>query len=130
MQITAENRRHTPIVAIGASAGGLEALQDLFSRMPAGSGFAFVVIQHLAPNHDSMLAQLLGRSSKMPVGAVEGGARAEPDHVYVIAPGTTLGIARRSSARWPSRPVTSTLPSSRAGFRPSRSPSGTSVSGR
>jgi two-component system CheB/CheR fusion protein len=93
MQITAENRSPTPIVAIGASAGGLEALQALFSGMPAGSGFAFVVIQRLAPDHDSRLAQLLGRSSKLPVGVVVGGARAEPNRVYVVAPGTTLGIA-------------------------------------
>ncbi len=93
MQAPSEEKDRTPIIAIGASAGGLEALQEFFSQMPAGSGFAFVVIQHLAPQHDSMLAQLLGRSAKMPVAVAVDGARAEADHVYVIAPGTMLGIA-------------------------------------
>jgi two-component system CheB/CheR fusion protein len=93
MPATSENRSHTPIVAIGASAGGLEALQELFSRMPARSGFAFVVIQHLAAQHDSMLASLVGRSAKIPVGIVADGLRPAPDHVYVIGPGTMLEIA-------------------------------------
>jgi two-component system CheB/CheR fusion protein len=80
-------------VGIGASAGGLEALEQLFSYLPEGSGLAFVVVQHLAPEHVSLLAQLLGRRTKMPVVEAQDGMRAQADHVYVIAPGTTLGIS-------------------------------------
>lgn len=94
MQITSDNCHPTPIVAIGASAGGLEALEQFFSQVPADSGLAFVVIQHLAPQHASLLAELLGRSTRLPVSEVQDGARAEPDHVYVITPGTMLAIAR------------------------------------
>src|SRR5215470_7897769 len=93
MQITSDNRHPTAIVTIGASAGGLEALEQFFSQVPANSGLAFVVIQHLAPQHASLLAQLLGRSTQLPVSEVQDGARAEPDHVYVITPGTMLAIA-------------------------------------
>ena len=81
------------IVGIGASAGGLAALEELFSRVPKGCGLAFVVVQHLAPQHTSMLGQLLGRRTTMPVVEAQNGVAAEADHVYVIAPGTTLGIS-------------------------------------
>ncbi len=81
------------IVGIGASAGGLEALEQLFSSVPKDCGVAFVVVQHLAPQHASMLGQLLGRRTTMPVVEAENEVAAEADHVYVIAPGTTLGIS-------------------------------------
>ena len=81
------------IVGIGASAGGLEALEQLFSNVPKDCGLAFVVVQHLAPQHSSMLGQLLGRRTAMPVVEAQDGVRAVADHVYVIAPGTTLGIS-------------------------------------
>ncbi|MBI2895074.1 MAG: PAS domain S-box protein [Deltaproteobacteria bacterium] len=88
-----ERRQGPPIVAIGASAGGLEPLEQLFSLMPEDSGMAFVVIQHLDPHHASILPGLLGRVARMPVGPAENGARALADHVYVISPGTELGMA-------------------------------------
>ncbi len=81
------------IVGIGASAGGLEALEQFLSNVPAGSGLAYVVVQHLAPQHASMLAQLLGRRTAMPVVEAKDGVRPAADHVYVIAPGTILAIA-------------------------------------
>lgn len=59
--------RPFPIVAIGASAGGLEALEQFLGHVPAGSGMAFVVIQHLDPNHKGMMPELLQRSTTMPV---------------------------------------------------------------
>ena len=59
------------IVAIGASAGGLEALEKFFGHMPADAGMGFVVIQHLAPDHASVLAQLLARYTEMPVEQVQ-----------------------------------------------------------
>lgn len=80
------------IVGIGASAGGLEAFTTFFSHMPADSGLAFVLVQHLAPDHDSMLSDLLGRATGMPVREAVDGMRVEPDHVYVIPPDATLTV--------------------------------------
>src|SRR5215831_20861506 len=81
------------VVGIGASAGGLEALEQFFSHVPQGSGLAYVVVQHLAPQHASMLPEILGRRTEMPVVQAKDGVSAQPDNVYVIAPGTTLGIS-------------------------------------
>ena len=79
-----------PIVAIGASAGGLEAFTSLLSVLPTDTGMAFVVIQHLSPTHASMLPEILTRSTSMPVAQVEDNMRVEPNHVYVIPPGKDL----------------------------------------
>ncbi|MHB8766500.1 MAG: chemotaxis protein CheB, partial [Deferrisomatales bacterium] len=81
-----------PIVALGASAGGLEALEQFFKHVPPQSGLAFVVIQHLDPVHKSILAELLQRFTPMPVCQVEDGMAAEPDRVYVIPPNRELAI--------------------------------------
>src|SRR5262249_22736123 len=78
---------------VGASAGGLEALEQFFSHLPSNTGLAYVVVQHMAPRHASMLAELLGRRTAMPVFEAKQGALAEANHVYVIAPGTILGIS-------------------------------------
>jgi PAS domain S-box-containing protein len=93
---SAEAPEATPaaVVGIGASAGGLEALEKLFSLMPADAGLAFVVIQHLERRHPSLLPELLARHTRMPVTKAEHGMRPEPDHVYVIAPNTVLTIAQ------------------------------------
>jgi PAS domain S-box-containing protein len=81
-----------PIVGIGSSAGGLEALQKLFAAMPPDGGLAFVVAAHLDPTQKSLLAELLGRCTRMPVVEIESAVRIEPDHVYVIAPDQELAI--------------------------------------
>ncbi len=81
------------IVGIGASAGGLEAFRSFFTHMQADSGFSFVLVQHLSPQHVSMLAELVGHNTQMPVCEAIDGARVEPDHVYVIPPDATLTIA-------------------------------------
>lgn len=81
------------VVGIGASAGGLEAFKNFFAHMPADCDMAFVLVQHLAPDHVSLLAELVGRSSRMPVTEAVDGERAEPGHVYVIPPNATLSIA-------------------------------------
>ncbi|MEO8855702.1 MAG: chemotaxis protein CheB [Burkholderiaceae bacterium] len=81
------------IVGIGASAGGLEAFKTFFAHMPADGELAFVLVQHLAPDHQSLLAELLGRSTAMPVLEAKQGMRVEPRHVYVIPPNATLTIA-------------------------------------
>src|SRR5690606_19654927 len=81
-----------PIVAIGASAGGLEALRQLFARLPDDTGMAFVVIQHLDPGRPSMLSSVLAADVRMPVVEAAHGMRAEPNRVYVIPPGSDLEI--------------------------------------
>ena len=81
-----------PVVGIGASAGGLEALRDMLSPVRGATGMAFVIVQHLDPNHESMLAQLLDRHTALEVLQCEGGERLEPDRVYIIPPGHGLAI--------------------------------------
>ena len=80
------------IVAIGASAGGLEAYRSFFSHMPPDHGMAFVLVQHLAPDSHSMLAELVGRSTHMEVVQAADGDPVEAGHVYVIPPDATLTI--------------------------------------
>src|SRR5262249_17012530 len=78
------------VVGIGASAGGLQALRSLFSRMRSDSGMAFVVILHLSPQFKTTLAELLQKEPSMAVTHVEGAVRLEPNHVYVISPNQNL----------------------------------------
>ena len=80
-----------PVVGVGASAGGLEALETLLSRLPR-TGMAFVLIQHLAPGKESYLAQILSRSTRLPVTQATDGVEVLPDHVYVIPPGMNLAM--------------------------------------
>jgi two-component system, chemotaxis family, CheB/CheR fusion protein len=84
-----------PVVAIGASAGGLEAVSQLLSHIPAKSGIAIVLVQHLAAKHDSSLVALLSRVSKMPVSEIARTTPVEANHVYVIPPGRDLVYTRR-----------------------------------
>lgn len=82
-----------PIVGVGASAGGLEAFTQLLQALPRHSGMAFVLVQHLDPRHESKLADLLAKSTSMPVLEAADGLVVKPDHVYVIAPDTALELA-------------------------------------
>ena len=82
------------VVGLGASAGGLEALRSFFEAVPAESGAAFVVIQHLAPDHPSQMVELLATHTRAPVHQIEDGVTIQPDHVYVIPPGKCLKIFR------------------------------------
>jgi two-component system, chemotaxis family, CheB/CheR fusion protein len=82
-----------PVVGIGASAGGLEALIALFARLPADTGLAFVVVQHLDPHQGSLLSEILARKTTMQVDEASDGTPVEPNRVYVIPPNTTLRIA-------------------------------------
>ncbi|MBK7842262.1 MAG: chemotaxis protein CheB [Bdellovibrionales bacterium] len=86
-------RANFPIAAIGFSAGGLQALKDVFSYLPVETGMAFVIIQHLDPKHGSMSREILSRSTKMPVIVIEEGMRVRPNHVYVIPPNCNLGLS-------------------------------------
>ncbi len=91
-----------PVVGIGASAGGLEACTALLKALPANSGMAFVVVQHLDPHHQSLLRELLSRATKMSVTQVEDGIALQPHHVYVIPPDRDVTI-RRGALRLLSR---------------------------
>src|SRR5690606_28177202 len=81
-----------PIVGIGASAGGLEALEQFLGGVPPTSGLAYVVVQHLDPTHKGMIVELLQRATAIPVTQVEDGVKVVPDHVYVIPPNRDLSI--------------------------------------
>ena len=80
------------IVGIGASAGGLEALQQFFSAVPDNSGLAFVVIQHLSPDYKSLMAEILGKYTSMMVLQAENGMEVEPNIVYLIPPKKNMTI--------------------------------------
>jgi two-component system, chemotaxis family, CheB/CheR fusion protein len=71
---------------MGASAGGLEAFQKFFTAMPPDGGMAFVLAQHLDPRHVTLMPELLGRTTTMPVEQVKDHTPVHPDHVYVIRP--------------------------------------------
>src|SRR5882724_122754 len=80
------------VVGLGASAGGLEALRSFFAAVPSHSGAAFVVIQHLAPDHRSQMVELLATHTRAPVQQIEDGVTIRPDQVYVIPPGKCVKI--------------------------------------
>ncbi|MCG8098830.1 MAG: chemotaxis protein CheR, partial [Candidatus Thiodiazotropha taylori] len=82
----------THIVGIGASAGGLEAIEAFFKVMPPDSGVSFVVIQHLSPDHKSLMAELLSKRTRMPVHRAEDGVLVEPNSVYLIPPNKNLRL--------------------------------------
>ncbi len=79
-----------PVVGIGASAGGLEAVSEFLKAMRPDGGMAFVLVQHLPPDRESQMAEILARHTAMPVAQVEDGMAVEPDHLYVIRPGRVL----------------------------------------
>ncbi|HTK08637.1 MAG TPA: CheR family methyltransferase [Ktedonobacteraceae bacterium] len=95
MHETAPSKNHTiPVVGIGASAGGLEAITELLRELPTNLGLAYVIIQHLDPIHVSTLPALLSQVTSMPVTEGAENIAVEPDHVYVIAPNTIITIQK------------------------------------
>ena len=80
------------VVAIGASAGGLDACRKLIDATPDHTGMAFILVQHLDPNHDSLLVELLASHTKMTVSQAVDGALLAADHLYVIPPGVYLSV--------------------------------------
>lgn len=94
-----------PIVGIGASAGGLNALKKLLRAMPVDSGMAFVLVPHLDPTHESLMAELLARETTMPVVEVQDGTVVSSNRVYVIPPNKYLtlseGVLRLSTPPQP-----------------------------
>ena len=91
---SAETHAPFPIVGIAASAGGLEAFTGLLTHLPIDTGMAFVLIQHLAPDHKSLLSEILSRSTQMPVNEVQDGMAVEPNQVYVIPPNTKMVLSK------------------------------------
>jgi two-component system, chemotaxis family, CheB/CheR fusion protein len=87
-----EPEQSIPVVGIGSSAGGLEALREMFAAAEVPTGLAFVVVQHLDPHHQSMLAELLDRHTQLSVRQCEGGEAIEADTVFIIPPGKSLSI--------------------------------------
>ncbi|HUR59990.1 MAG TPA: chemotaxis protein CheB [Opitutaceae bacterium] len=79
-----------PMVGLGGSAGSLQPLQRFFQSVPADTGLVFVVVVHLSPTHESALAEVLARETKMPVVKAQDSQKVEPNHVYVIPPGKHL----------------------------------------
>src|SRR3954452_12248560 len=82
-----------PVVGMGASAGGLEAFTAVLRNVPADTGMAFVLVQHLDPKHESLLVDLLSKSTSMPVTAARDGEPVASNHVYVIPPNANLEIS-------------------------------------
>jgi two-component system, chemotaxis family, CheB/CheR fusion protein len=82
-----------PVVGIGASAGGLEAFEQFFTGLPADTGMAFVLVQHLSPPHRSILPEIIQRFTAMPVTQVTDGIRVQPNCVYIIPPGADLALS-------------------------------------
>ena len=101
---------HGYVVAIGASAGGLDALERFFQSLPTDLGAAYVVIQHLSPDHKSMMANLLGRHTAMPVVTVEHDMRIEPDRVHLIPPASMMSVSGDALRLTPKNPRGLTLP--------------------
>lgn len=89
---TVQKKQEFPIVALGASAGGLEAFESFFKAMRHDSGIAFVLIAHLDQTHVSLLPELVQKRSKMKVHQVADGMKVQPNHVYVIPPNKNLSI--------------------------------------
>ncbi len=86
------NDATVPVVGIGTSAGGLSALETLLPAIRPDSGLAFVIVQHLDPDHESVLASLLDRLAKVPVTVITNETIAEANHIYVIPPNASLTI--------------------------------------
>ena len=93
---TDERSARFPIVGLGASAGGLAALEEFFSHMPADAGIAFVVVTHQHPDQPSMMHELVGRKTRMPVREVRTNTKVLPNHVYTATPGRNLAMINGS----------------------------------
>lgn len=79
-------------VGIGASAGGLEALEQFFKNIPSDTGLAFIVVQHLSPDYKSLMNELLARHTKMPIQVIGNNTEVEANHIYLIPPRMNLSI--------------------------------------
>jgi two-component system CheB/CheR fusion protein len=93
-EVTDTEKSKFPIVGIGASAGGLEALEQFLGNVPANSGMAYVIVQHLDPTQKGMLPELLQRITKIQVFQVKDRMKIKPDCIYVIPPNTSMSVLK------------------------------------
>ena len=91
-----ERKNELLIAAVGASAGGIEAFTELISNLATDTGMAFVLVQHLDPEHHSMLTELISKKTSMRVKEVTNGMIVEPNNVYVIPPNATMSISNHT----------------------------------
>ncbi len=91
-----EAQEKFPLVGVGASAGGIESFQKFLKAIPANSGMAYILVQHLSPSHESRLPEILSRSVSIPIHEIFNNCRIEPDHVYVIPENTKLEVSGHS----------------------------------
>lgn len=89
----AHTQQSFPIVGIGASAGGLKAIEELFEHLPANTGMAYVIVQHLSRKYKSLMQEILAKDTKMPVIMAEDGLSIGPDQIYLIPAGYELSIS-------------------------------------
>ena len=80
------------VVGIGASAGGLQALNDFFDNVPTASLYSYIVVQHLSPDHKSLMAELLAKNTKIPIEVIEDGGEIKANCIYLIPPTNNLII--------------------------------------
>src|SRR5258708_396438 len=89
---TQRDKQSFPVVGLGASAGGVEAVRDFFSAMKADSGMAFAIIPHLDPEHRSAFPEILAKVTSIPVTQARDAQTVEPNHVYVLPPNAEMII--------------------------------------
>ena len=92
--------RKLPIIGLGASAGGLEALKSFFAEVLENSGMAYIVVVHMNPKQPSILPDLLQKVSRIPVSIAKDGRPLEPDHVYVVPPTKKSPCSKARSSCW------------------------------
>ena len=83
-------------VGIGASAGGLDAIKKLFENLPQNTEVTFIVIQHLDPNQESMLPEILTRYTKIPIERIRDGLQIQPNHIYTVPAGKTITLTKNT----------------------------------
>src|ERR1700683_3710996 len=92
-----------PVVGVGASAGGLEAFKRRLKAIPESSGMAYILVQHLEPNHESMLPEILQKNTQIPVEEITDNVHVDPNHIYII-PSNKLLTADDGRLRLKPRP--------------------------
>jgi two-component system CheB/CheR fusion protein len=98
-----------PVVGIGASAGGLDAFKKLIKAIPEESGMAYVLVQHLAPTHESLLPEILQKITPIPVLEIADEIKVQPNHIYIL-PSNKMLMANDGVLQLSPRPITTTEP--------------------
>ena len=102
----AKSLNHFPVVGIGASAGGLDAFKKLLKAIPEESGMAYVLVQHLDPNHESMLVEILQKVTTIPLLEIADDIKVQPNHIYIL-PSNKMMIANDGVLELSPRPAKS-----------------------